>query len=307
MKLTVIIPVYRTEATLDRCVESVLRQDVSDMEVILIDDGSPDGSRQKCDRWAAEDRRIRVIHQQNGGLSAARNAGIEMATGESLTFVDSDDWVEQGTYGALLTMLDDADIVEYSVRKDVGGRELSNAHGAAQEDCLQLEDRRYTDMNRYWLQTKAYCHTYAWNKLYRRALFEEVRYPVGKVFEDVYTLPKLLRKARCVRTTGHGCYHYTQNPEGICATSGGQGLAQLLNAHLTSGMPMDDSYYMHLVNIQIDVRNLTGAPISLPRRHVNPRRLTGKAKLKAIAVNTIGIKMLCRIIKLLSPYCQSNR
>ena len=93
MTLSVIIPVYRVEATLDRCVESVLRQHVDDMEVILVDDGSPDNCPEMCDKWAVKDRRVHVIHKQNGGLSDARNAGIDVACGEYITFVDSDDWI----------------------------------------------------------------------------------------------------------------------------------------------------------------------------------------------------------------------
>ena len=93
MKLSVIIPVYCVEATLDRCVESVLCQQVEDMEVILVDDGSPDCCPQKCDEWAQKDSRIRVIHKENGGLSDARNAALDIATGDYITFVDSDDWI----------------------------------------------------------------------------------------------------------------------------------------------------------------------------------------------------------------------
>ena len=97
MKLSVIIPVYRVEDTLDRCVESVLAQDCHDMELILVDDGSPDSCGQRCDEWAQKDRRIKAIHQPNGGLSKARNAGIGQATGDYITFVDSDDL--RSTYG----------------------------------------------------------------------------------------------------------------------------------------------------------------------------------------------------------------
>lgn len=102
MLLSVIIPVYRVEHTLQRCVESVLSQGVDDMEVILVDDGSPDNCPVLCDGWAEKDARVKVIHKDNGGLSDARNAGIEMATGDYLTFVDSDDYVEDDTYPALL-------------------------------------------------------------------------------------------------------------------------------------------------------------------------------------------------------------
>lgn len=280
MKLSVVIPVYRTAATLNRCVESVLSQEVDDMEVILVDDGSPDSSPQLCDAWAVKDQRIRVIHQQNGGLSKARNSGIEVATGDLITFVDSDDWLAPNTYPPLLDMMGDCDLLEYSI---AGG--------------LTLADSAYTDMDEYWLKTQAYAHTYACNKLYRTALFDAVRFPEGKVFEDAYTLPLLLRKAKRCVTTHLGHYHYTQNPEGITAQASGAQLAQLLNAHLTSGMPMSDPYYMYLVNIQMDVWEQTGATIQLPHRKVQAATLAGRQKAKAIVLNLFGIKILCRLNK----------
>ena len=168
MKLSVIIPVYGVEATLNRCVESVLGQHVAEMEVILVDDGSPDRCPQLCDEWAAKDSRIRVIHQENGGLSVARNAGLDIATGSFLTFADSDDWIDDGLYPQLLQQMDDNDILEYCIA-----------------DRLRLPDHTYEDMDAYWLQGQAYAHTYAWNKIYRSSLFDEIRYPKGRVFEDV--------------------------------------------------------------------------------------------------------------------------
>jgi len=279
MKLSVVIPVYCVENTLDHCVESVLRQIVDDMEVILVDDGSPDRCPQLCDEWAGRDSRIQVIHKTNGGLSDARNAGIEMATGDYITFVDSDDWIDDNTYAPLLAMMD-GDLLEYSIA-----------------DKLILADRVYSDVNEYWLKEQAYAHTFACNKIYRHSLFEHVRYPKGRVFEDVYTLPQLLRQAQKVATTSHGSYHYCWNPNGITATADGQALAQLLDAHLHSRMPVDDNYYMYLVNIQIDVRELTGLPILLPYRIIDTRRITGMAKMKAYVNNLLGINTLCRISK----------
>ena len=107
MTLSVIIPVYNVEETLDRCVESVLKQRVDDMEVILVDDGAPDKCPEMCDHWAAKDQRIRVIHKPNGGLSDARNAGIDMACGDYITFVDSDDWIADNTYPPLIDQMGD--------------------------------------------------------------------------------------------------------------------------------------------------------------------------------------------------------
>ena len=290
MKLTVVIPVYRVEATLDRCVESVLIQDIDDMEVILVDDGSPDSCPKMCDEWAEKDSRISVIHKENGGLSEARNAALDIAKGDYVTFVDSDDWLDEGTYKAILNLMDDNDIVEYPV-----------AHR------LSLSDRSYENMDDYWLKEQAYTHTFAWNKVYRRTLFNGIRYPKGKVFEDVYTLPLLLRKAKRISTTSQGCYHYEWNPAGITATADGEKLAMLLEAHLTSGMPIDDSYYMYLVNIQMDVWEQTSAPIILPKRKVNTRVLNNKQRIKAIFLNILSINILCIINKQIHRFKKPSR
>jgi glycosyltransferase involved in cell wall biosynthesis len=285
MKLSIVIPVYRVEATLNRCIESVLRQDVDDMEVILVDDGSPDKCPQICDEWAQKDPRVSVIHKLNGGLSDARNAGIDVAHGDFLTFVDSDDYLAPGTYAPLLDIIEDADILEYSIA-----------------DRLSLKDHSYTDMNEYWLLGHAYQHTYAWNKIYRSALFEQVRFPKGKVFEDVYTLPQLLKQAHKVKTSSMGHYHYCYNPQGITANASGEQLSMLLEAHLTSQMPLDDTYYLYLLNIQIDVWERLKGDIKLPFRKLNPQVFHGLEKLKAEAHNTLGIKKICKITRLIHRF-----
>ena len=282
MKLAVVIPVYRVEDTLDRCVGSVLAQDCGDdMEVILVDDGSPDRCPQMCDEWARRDARVHVIHKVNGGLSDARNAGIAASTADYVTFVDSDDYLDPGIYGVLMAQRQH-DILEYSVN----GR-------------LLLADCVYHSADDYWLQGRAYAHCYAWNKIYRRSLFHGETFPVGRLFEDVYALPALLRRAGSIATTSLGGYNYTDNPLGITATAGGEGLRQLLDAHLASGMPVDDDYYMHLLNIQMDVWEQTGAGLTLPRRHVNAGGMRGVQRCKAIMLNMLGLKTLCRINKLI--------
>lgn len=278
MILSVIIPVYRVEATLDRCVESVLKQSIDNMEVILVNDGSPDRCPEMCDKWAQKDCRIKVIHKENGGLSDARNVGLDKAQGDYITFVDSDDWLEDNTYPSLLPLMEKCDIVEFSI----AGR-------------LILQDRTYHNTEEYWLKERAYTHAFACNKLYRRSVFDKVRFPKGKVFEDTYTLPKLLQHAHTIMTTHYGYYHYCWNPKGITATDDGHGLAQLLDAHLNTQMPMDDSYYMHIVNVQMDVWEMTGAAIRIPKRRVNPKELSGKSKFKAYLLNILGINILCRI------------
>ncbi len=290
MLLSVIIPVYRVEATLDRCVESVLRQHVEDMEVILVDDGSPDNCPKMCDLWAKRDQRVCVIHQKNGGLSKARNAGIDISKGKYITFVDSDDWINDNTYPPLLAKMDNTDILEYSIT-----------------DRLSLQEHIYDNVNEYWLKEKAYTHTYACNKIYRRSLFDDIRFPKGCLFEDSYTFPLLLRKVKRIATTSHGSYNYWMNPSGITATADGHAMAQLLEAYMNSKMPIDDRYYMYMVNIQICVWEKTETAIVLPKRKVAISLSMSKSNLKAIMLRTLGISVLCRLCKFLHYFKKPSR
>ena len=155
-------------------------------------------------------------------------------------------------------------------------------------------------MSSYWLKDYAYEHCYAWNKVYRRELFDGVRFPKGQVFEDVATLPSILTNVKCLKVTNKGLYHYTDNEHGITATATGQELKMLLQAHLRI-LPQwhDDRYYMHVLNIQLDVCRMTGEQPELKKRHVSPfaKGLSISQRLKAIVINTLGIKVLCHINK----------
>lgn len=288
MKLSIVIPVYHVEDTLDRCVESMLHQGIDDFEVILVDDGSQDRSGQICDEWARRDTHITVIHRQNGGLSAARNTGIERATGELITFVDSDDFLKEGTFQAIMPLAETHDIVEFPVSRFPSPL------------IYRPFSATYTDKQAYWLETQAYTHTYAWNKIYKRSLFDNIRFPEGRVFEDVATFPKLLQAAKDICTTDKGLYYYTLNEKGITATAQGLELDSLLRGHLDVLSQWNDaSYYMHVLNIQMDVCELTGeAPILLFQR-INPlaKGLTAKLRLKALALNLFGINGICKINK----------
>ena len=299
--LSIIVPIYRSEATLDRCLQSLLRQNIADYEVILVDDGSPDGCPQLCDDWAAKDSHFRVVHKSNGGLSDARNAAIRVAQGEWLTFVDADDEVAPATYAALLPLMSpDTDIIEYPIVR---------RHASGRDERLQLPCRTFSDARDYWLCTKGYAHTYACNKLYRKTLFREVRFPVGRVFEDAFTQPLLLSQARRIFTITQGCYIYHLNPQGITQTAQGAQLAMLLeaNQHTLQLWP-DDEYYLHVLNIQMDVCELTGHQPVLKRRLVNPfaPRLSPKLRIKALLVNILGVSAMCKLNKTLHRW-NSNR
>lgn len=292
MLLSIIIPAYNVEGTLRECLESVLSQHVDDMEIILVDDGSTDNTAEICDEFGIRDN-IKVIHQENAGLSEARNAGLELAEGELITFVDSDDYLEPNTYPRLIGIMErhpQYDILEYSIVKEDNGKVLFS---------LDLPDREYTDMAQYWFDGRAYTHCYAWNKVYRRGLFHGVRYPKGKKFEDVYMLPQLLRNAKVVRTTHLGLYHYIYNVDGITVSADGNALFELLKAHLPlindkvlrsyNGF---EEYYYHVLNIQIStyVESENDGYIQLPTLPYHHRW-----KLKLL--HLLGMKQLCRLFR----------
>lgn len=306
MKLSIIIPVYRVEATLDRCIESVLGQAIDDFEVILVDDGSPDNCPRMCDEWVQRDPHIRVIHQKNGGLSAARNSGLDVAQGNYITFVDSDDYIGPETYLPLLEVLEnnpDIDILEYPVFV---------FYGSDRQHLLSFDEMTYHDMDDYWYHGQAYQHTYACNKIFRRGLFQEIRFPLGMVFEDANTLPLLLEKAHVVSSTSKGLYYYCANNNGITSTADGEALNMLLKPHvemIASTRRRDADfqlYYLHVLNIQMDVCELTGRMPILPYYHVNPKNVNGVLKLKAILLNLLGSNNLCCVNKLIHRVWRSH-
>ena len=297
MRLSIIIPIYNVEDTLQRCLESVLTQTDERMEVVLIDDGSTDSSGQIAEEMAATKGNCRLIHQTNKGLSAARNAGIAVAKGDYLTFVDSDDFVAEGTYDALLAVLSahpDYDILEYPALLYYGSR--------TKQRLLSFTDTTIGSIRDYWLGG-AHLHSYACNKLFRRKLFTEIRFPEGKVFEDVYTYPYLLQRARVVATTSVGLYYYCQNDKGITAQAGGKELNDLLEAHLKHlnlWGELTPAYYQALVNIQIDVYEATHAAPILPV-------LPYKGTLKLFILHLIGLKRLCQLNQFIHRMMRRNR
>lgn len=299
MKLTIIIPVYKVEATLERCIESVVHQDFNDYELILVDDGSPDGCPAICDKWAIKDQRIQVIHKKNGGLSDARNAGLDIAQGDYITFIDSDDFIDTHTYTPLINYLEDhpeTDILEYPA--------VLFYQSEQQQDLQFPHQTVYHDMEDYWYEEKAYQHSYAWNKLYRKSLFDEARFPTGVVFEDICTLHKLLEKTQVLATINQGCYYYCFNPQGITATADGPALRMHLLHHvsiLNNSQRRDADfhlYYYQVLNIQIDTYLATGDLPMLPDFKLNPSYFKGSDKLKVILFNILGVNQLCKLISL---------
>ncbi len=215
-KISVIVPVYKVEAYMHDCINSVLEQTYQDFEMILVDDGSPDNCGAICDEYAAKDDRICVIHQQNGGLSAARNAGLDVAQGEYVTFVDSDDVLHPNYLEYLMRGLNenqaDISLLHFIRFADSSPFQKSVSYGVKAirrgvEACYML----YSDA--------AVIYTVAWGKLYKIELFQSIRYPVGKIHEDEGTTYKLLYKAEKVVELDAAMYGYRINANGIMGSS----------------------------------------------------------------------------------------
>ena len=210
--LSVIVPVYNVEAYVARCVESILNQTYKNLEVILVDDGATDASGAICDTFAAQDPRVRVIHKENGGLSSARNAGLETATGEYITFVDSDDWIEGDALEKLL-----AAALEHQVELVVGGR--YDVDGKTGEKRLGLCPRRQEVISGEELVGRIFlwdnCDSSACDKLFARRLFREVRFPMGKVCEDVPVMYRIVLDAGRAALLDKPVYNYFHRPGSI--------------------------------------------------------------------------------------------
>lgn len=212
--ISVIIPVYNVEVYLEKCIESVINQTYKKLEIILVDDGSNDNSGKICDEYAKKDARINVIHKENGGLSDARNKGIESANGKYIAFVDSDDFVDLRMYEKLYKILisNDADISMCRPYLFENYDEIVELPIDAKDDIKVLNKEQFF--------SKMYEEDYlsnvvAWNKLYKRNLFENIRYPKGKIIEDAHVLHHLIDKCGRIAITNQELYFYFQRKDSI--------------------------------------------------------------------------------------------
>ena len=214
-KVSIIVPVYNTAAYLDKCVESIASQTYKNLEVLLIDDGATDGSGKLCDRWAEKDSRIRVIHKENGGLSDARNAGLERATGDYIAFVDSDDHITADMIEKLLRALLSAD-ADMSICNCLQVYEDGTPLPEAEEgQIIRDEVLSGFAVIEKMPEEMGFLYHIAWNKLYRKELFAEVRFPKGKLCEDVFIAHRLLAQCGKVACISDSCYYYVQRTGSI--------------------------------------------------------------------------------------------
>lgn len=212
--ISIIVPIYNVEPYLKKCVDSILNQTYYNLEIILVDDGSPDHCGAICDKYATADDRIRVIHKKNGGLSDARNAGLDIMTGKYVAFVDADDWIEPNMYEKLMENMKyfDADMSFGGVADDLEKNGQATAIKISDYGAEPFAENKIDAMKRYFLGSWA-----AWDKIYRATLFSDIRFPVGEINEDEAIVLHLLDKCRTVCYTSQIFYHYVkrENSESI--------------------------------------------------------------------------------------------
>lgn len=314
MKLSIIVPVYKVRDYLSRCIESILEQKVSDYELILVDDGCPEGCGAICDTYAQKYPQVRVIHKSNGGLSSARNAGLELAKGEYVTFVDSDDALLPNTYAENLRILlanPEIDILEYPVHEYFGG---------SRSKRLTFVPRKVKGdgVFRDWVSHKGYDHAYACNKIYKRHLFHTLRYPEGENFEDVFLTPQLYEHSKCAYYSNVGEYLYYDRAGSISNTPSLEAIALLLRNRVKlyqmvkerHGMRAESYYILiQIIDSLTDIRKFKGqgeatyrqtlktlGSASLPLTALLAMKLPLKRKLKFLIAATVGINAHCRML-----------
>lgn len=210
-KLSIIVPVYKNEKYLNKCVNSILNQTFTDFELILVDDGSPDNCGMICDDYALKDKRVKVIHQTNSGVSVARNRGIEVATGDYIGFVDSDDYISNMMYENLMNIavVTEADIVKCGFQEfdDFQLGTIKRFYNTV--ECIENKSEI---LQRYF---QGVLYIVIWNGIYKKEVVCNVQYPIGIIAEDNYASGMYLAKAKKVIFVDDVLYYYRQNFYGL--------------------------------------------------------------------------------------------
>ncbi len=203
--ISVVVPIYNVEKYLNRCIDSILSQEYENIEIILVNDGSTDNSGKICDDYIKKDSRIKVIHKENGGLSDARNFGMEKAMGEYIAFIDSDDYIRKDYISTLYNMCitNKAEIAQCSFER-ITDSQTTNEIKVEKT----IENMTGIEAIKNIFKEKYVEYTVAWNKLYKKSLFENIKYPKGKLHEDEATTYKLFYEAKKVSVTNEKLYYY---------------------------------------------------------------------------------------------------
>ena len=268
--LSIIVPIYNVEQYIDKCIQSILNQTYQNLEIILVDDGATDRSGSIADSYAAKDKRVKVFHKENGGLSDARNYGLDHVTGDYILFVDSDDFIENTMCERLLTVANssNADMVSCNYYIYRGDDDISIHTMSVQDDT-----RTFTgmDMLRYYLlKTEPFDLNVVWNKLFKSELFNGrvlVRFPKGRVQEDNFTIFRLFLNANTIVTVNEPLYYYVQRAGSIMANFSRRFMTDTVESHIY----MNDYLMDHCSSVKNELQlYLLNSYVELSRRvHVN--------------------------------------
>lgn len=208
-KISVIVPIYKVEPYLRKCLNSIVNQTYRNLEIILVDDGSPDNCGTICDLYAKNDDRIKVIHKENGGVSSARNAGLSVVTGEWIGWVDPDDWIELDMFEYMLEKAQKANTDIAVCSRYEHYRNQTEVRNWPCEMVLNTEDALKK------LLENAQMQNFLWDKLWRRELFIGIWFPEGRTFEDIAIIHRPFERAKKILCLPETKYHYLQRPESI--------------------------------------------------------------------------------------------
>ena len=229
-KISVIVPVYNVERYLEKCIDSILKQTYTNLEVILIDDGSIDSSPKICDMYKKKDDRVRVIHKVNEGVSVARNMGLDIAQGDFIIFIDSDDYVHNQMieilYKGIIENNSDISMCEY---KNVLEDEVIKEE-KYDEKLLRFENYTNIEALSNLKSDKMINYVVVWNKLYKRKLFDNLRYKEGKIHEDEFIIHKILYKCNRISYLHKQLYYYLKRNNSIMASKGNDAMLDCLDA-----------------------------------------------------------------------------
>lgn len=234
MKISVIIPVYNVEKYLKRCLDSIVNQTYKNLEIILVDDGSTDKSGNICDEYAAKDKRIIVIHKENGGVSSARNKGLDICIGDYISFIDSDDWIEEDFFEYVVNNAKDNDLLifDYYITNGKSTKWIKyrkTKFEISKDECL-IE------------LTKAKLQSYLWVMIFKSELFYNIRFPQNRNYEDQAIMHLHIDKCQKIKYCNKAFYNYYQNPKGITHTVNYKNYRDFLYVNILRGRFLKKKY-----------------------------------------------------------------
>lgn len=309
--ISVIVPVYKVEKYLDTCVRSIVNQTYRNLEILLVDDGSPDGSGAICEAWAAKDPRIKVVHKENGGGGAARNTALDAAGGELIAFADSDDYIAPDMYAHLYELIrDGADIAECDF--------VTTADDGAEFPLCEPKTMAYTreEAMREHIQDTIF-RQLIWNKLYRREMVGHIRFPVGTAIDDEFFTYQVLGNAKKLVRSTKVCYAYRQQPDSVMHQTyslkrlEGIRAKQLRLQYLKENMPSlvfeaeTALFFFCIYAMQMSLQHLSGQELETARRTIQnavkdltPLKVSRKLSLKdnlRLVLAQISFEGVCKL------------